>query len=127
MLEILAVDDERPNLETIRRVFRRKFEVSMALSGEEGLALLGGRLFDLALVDYSMPGMNGLCFAAQARRVQPDLPILIVTGYGDRPELSVAVDEGLCIGVLAKPWSPAELEALVLRHARARALAEPLR
>ena len=121
---VLVVDDEPNNLRTIERVFRRRYELRFAASGTEALAILAEADFDLALVDFSMPQMNGLEFLERAREIRPQMGRVIVTGNADRPELEVAVRSGLCAEVIAKPWARSQLEAVVDRFS-ARAPAKP--
>ena len=47
--------------------------------------LQNGKPIDLLITDYAMPGMTGLQLAEAARRLRPDLPILLATGYADLP------------------------------------------
>jgi CheY-like chemotaxis protein len=62
-------------------------EVIEAPSGERALAVLSSReRIDLLMTDHAMPGMSGVELARAARRLIPNLPILIATGYPDLPE-----------------------------------------
>ena len=81
--QVLIVDDE----ETIRVLFQRCFEsikphcrVVTAKSGPEALAHLELQSFDLAVVDYRMPGMNGLEFIRSARKILPEMQIILTSG-----------------------------------------------
>src|SRR5262249_24942581 len=79
---LLIVDDEELNREGLaRRLQRHNYEVTAAKSGREAIELLGGRPFDLVLLDIMMPGMNGLEVLKFLRRVDSliDLPIIMVT------------------------------------------------
>ncbi len=114
---VLVVDDDAPNARTFRRVFRERYEVLTALSGAEALALLERDPVDAAVVDYSMPGMDGLALLRQIERRSPAVARLLLTGYGDLPEILEARRTGLAT-VLSKPWDRDELE-LVLEGALA--------
>ena len=59
------------------------YDVTEASTGREGLMLLSDRAPDLMVVDFAMPGMNGLEVAQVARELMPDLPIVLATGYAD--------------------------------------------
>lgn len=102
---ILVIDDELPNLQTFRRVFRNDYVVSMASSVDEAVALIQQQPFDLALVDYSMPGKNGVHFLRAARQYQPALRCLMVTAHADLDEVKHAHQDGLAMGVIMKPWN----------------------
>ena len=76
-----------------------------AETGQQALALVrGGARTDLVITDYSMPGMTGLQLAEELRRLRPELPIVLATGYGELREASF--DELL---YLPKPFSQAAL------------------
>jgi CheY-like chemotaxis protein len=85
-----------------------------ATSGTDALDILRrGEGVDFVVTDYSMPGMNGLQFAAAARRMRPDLPILLVSGYADLPR-----DSGIDVPRIGKPYRQAELAAEIERILR---------
>jgi CheY-like chemotaxis protein len=119
--KVLLVDDDAANLRTFERAFRGEFEIASARSGEAALALLAGGPYDVALIDYSMPGMDGLQLADRIARAHPDVPRIVVTGYGDLPELLAAEERGLVLAVVMKPWDRSELRRTVGRAVRLRA------
>jgi CheY-like chemotaxis protein len=82
---ILVVDDEPECRETIAAALSANgFTVILAENGEAALKLLDdGAVFDLLLVDYDMPGMNGTAFAQAARSRRLALPVVFVTGDGE--------------------------------------------
>jgi len=105
---ILLVDDA-PDVVITTGAFLAKagFRVSRASNGKEALALLAdGERFDVLLTDFAMPGMNGVELVGKSRRIQPDLPALIVTGYADVTGQS-ALPDGVM--VLQKPVSRPDL------------------
>lgn len=80
-VRILLVDDEAEILRLLsRRLTRRGHQVSAATNGEEALARLQEVAFEVAILDYMMPGMNGLELARQCLARRPELKILILTG-----------------------------------------------
>ncbi|MBI4379672.1 MAG: response regulator [candidate division NC10 bacterium] len=81
VVRILLVDDEEAIRRLLaRRLTRRGYAVTTATDGSQALAMLEQGAFDLAILDYMMPGMNGLELAAQCRLRYPDLKVLILTG-----------------------------------------------
>ena len=87
--KILAVDDE-PDFEMlIRQRFRRQiraqeFAFRFARHGEEALAVLAEEPdIGLLLLDINMPGMDGLALLREIKARWPDLPVMMVTAYGD--------------------------------------------
>lgn len=84
---VLVVDDEEALLSLDQRFLAPdNFDVAVAASGEEALALIdeSGRIPDLLITDYMMPGMNGRQLADTLRARKPDLKVLFQTGYSDR-------------------------------------------
>jgi len=81
--------------------------VMRAHSGAQAIELLaGGAAVDAALLDYSMPGMNGAEAAQRLRALRPDLRLLFATGYAD-----TAAVPALPAQVLRKPFRAADLAA----------------
>ena len=87
MYKVLIVDDETPALrylQTIVEKFAPSYVIAgLCSSGEEALALLQKEHIDLLLTDISMPAMDGITLSLRAREQQPDIHIIIVTGYAD--------------------------------------------
>jgi CheY-like chemotaxis protein len=80
-------------------------EVIEANSGDAALAALrAGQDVDLMITDFAMPGMNGAQLAEAARRLRPDLPILLATGYAEMPNGST-----IELPRLGKPYSQQDL------------------
>jgi CheY-like chemotaxis protein len=101
---VLVVDDDELNLRTFRRAFRTDFEITCADSGAKALELLTTAPFDIALVDYAMPGMNGIDFLRAARAMRPELSAVMVTAHGDLPEVRGALAQGWVHAVIMKPY-----------------------
>jgi signal transduction histidine kinase len=81
---ILLVDDDRQVRRFIGESLRNLgYKVVDVANGQDALAQLGQMPFDLLVVDFAMPGMNGAEVARAARQAQPTLKILIVSGYAD--------------------------------------------
>ena len=83
MTTVLVVDDDAPLRERLARAFTdRGFEVAQAEDHEAALAIARARTIDRAVVDLRMPGVSGLGVVADLRALQPDMQIVVVTGYG---------------------------------------------
>jgi sigma-B regulation protein RsbU (phosphoserine phosphatase) len=94
---LLIVDDDELNRSGLtRRLQRHEYEVFAARNGREAIELLGGRRFDLVLLDIMMPGMNGLEVLKFLRRIDTllDLPIIMVTAKGESEDVVEALELG---------------------------------
>ncbi len=102
--KILCVDDESSALEGYQRILHRQFEVSTAVSGAQGLAILQKRgPFAVVISDMRMPGMNGAEFLAQVREKAPGTVRMLLTGYSDMKAAMDAVNRGRILQFLTKP------------------------
>ena len=103
--KILVVDDEPAILFTLRRILEHAgFEVHTAENGLEGLSQFRRGPWDLVTLDRSMPGMNGEEVAAEMRRLVPNVPLILITGFPN-----AILQPGLFNAILAKPFRSAEL------------------
>lgn len=116
-LKVLLVDDDADVRDSIAALLvELGCEPTPCADGFTALARAGaGDRFDVALVDYAMPGMTGVEFARRLSVARPDVPVVLMSGYLDAAEPSPWLE-----GALAKPFTP---EALRERLARARASA----
>ena len=79
---VLVVDDEdimREILETL--LTREGYQVRMAASGEAGLELARTTTFDAAIVDVMMPGMDGIAVLQELKKIDDELPVLMITAF----------------------------------------------
>ncbi|MEM6333759.1 MAG: response regulator [Planctomycetota bacterium] len=108
---ILVVDDDLMHRNrTVRAFHARGHEAIAAENGQEAMTLAGHSKFDRAVLDLRMPDTDGLSLAQQLMQVQPDLDIVILTGYGSIP---LAV-EAIRIGVIDVLTKPADADQILL-------------
>ena len=92
MAKILCIDDESAALNIRKRVLETAgHQVLTARSGEEGIELFRSEPFDLVLLDYWMPGMNGIATARELRRIKPSVPMIILSGLAQLPDETIGV------------------------------------
>ena len=107
---VLVVDDE-PDVEALfRQQFRRdlraqRFVMDFATSAPDALARIAETIDQsliLILSDINMPGMTGLEMLPKVKEIRPDVPVIMITAYGD-PETRRKAIEGGASGLLTKP------------------------
>jgi signal transduction histidine kinase/CheY-like chemotaxis protein len=117
---ILVVDDDHAVRQvTVEMARDLGCEVAQAVGGEQALALVEKLTPKLILLDYAMPGMNGLQLARTLRARGLTAPIALVTGYAELSEADIAAGE--LAGLLRKPFTIRELQVLL---AQLRAVAD---
>jgi signal transduction histidine kinase/DNA-binding response OmpR family regulator len=106
---VLVVDDEPGVIQVCQRLLERAgFHVLAITQSSEGLELLERVHVDLLLVDIRMPDVNGFQVIDQARRRQPDLAVVVMTGFGTVETAIEALRRG-ADGLILKPFAGAEL------------------
>ncbi len=110
--KVLLVDDEPMVLEALRRHLSQVASVETASNGDEGLSIIeSSGPFAVVISDMGMPGMNGVEFLEQVRRMAPDSVRLILTGQADLESTIAAVNLGRIFRFLTKPCRKEELLA----------------
>jgi response regulator RpfG family c-di-GMP phosphodiesterase len=101
------VDDELPVLEGIRITLRKRFRVTLATSGAEGLAAVRNRgPFAAVLTDMSMPAMDGIGFLTRVKELAPTTVRILLTGVTDLNTAIHVVNDGQIFRFLTKPCPP---------------------
>ena len=113
---ILIVDDDRTIVRLCQRLLERaSYRVITATDPYDGLRVLSQLRVDLLLTDIRMPMMDGFELISQAKHYQPDVPVLVMTGYGSIETALQALPRGV-EGLILKPFaSSAELVQAVQR------------
>ena len=120
--KILVVDDEEIVLLSCERVLTEEgYEVQTRLSGKEALELLAGELFDLAIVDLKMPGMDGIELLRAMKRDYPHISVIMITGYSTIESAVEAMKAG-AVDYLPKPFTPDQVTMVVKKALDARNL-----
>lgn len=116
MHRVLIVDDEMPALRFVRSIIEQNAEdfqvVGVATSGEQGLKYLQENFVDLLITDISMPGITGIELAQRARKLRPNVHIVIISGYGEFEYAQGAIQAGVD-EYLLKPVSISKVTAIL--------------
>lgn len=109
---ILVVDDEVDILDSMKDLLESSLddvEVLTAATGIEGLKILGRESVSLIVSDYKMPGMNGLEFLQEARRIAPNAPRVLVTAFPDLQIAIKAINDAGIENFFTKPFDPGQV------------------
>lgn len=111
---VLLVDDNRALVENLAEALACEGVLAdIAVSGEEALAILEDRRFDLVVTDVRMPGIGGLEVLREIHRLLPGTPVVVMTACArDSASVRGMFDEPN-VWLLEKPFSPRRLIALV--------------
>jgi CheY-like chemotaxis protein len=110
-MNVLIVDDEALHRETLAALLREEaLDVTSCERATSALALLRAqRRYNLIITDVVMPGMDGIEFAREARRLRPEIPLIVVTGHDSA--MDRLVEEGAI--ALIKPYSSDALKRVL--------------
>ena len=110
-MRVLVLDDSKTMLRIITNTLSRigHKDVTTALDGIEGMEAYNNGKFDIILTDWNMPNMNGLQFVQAIRKVDKDIPIVMITTEGGKAEVITALRAGVN-NYVVKPFTPAVLK-----------------
>ncbi|MHB8878760.1 MAG: sigma-54-dependent transcriptional regulator, partial [Myxococcaceae bacterium] len=112
---VLVIDDEPGMREMLSyELSQEGFEVETAESGMAAVEAVKRRRFDLAVTDLKMPGMDGVATVEALRTLDPDLEVIVATGYAT-VETAVACMKRGAYDYIQKPYDLAELKLLLDR------------
>lgn len=110
---LLIVDDDIVVRDSLGKWFESEgFDVTIAAGAPPALETLSHERFDLALVDIRMPGVDGIELQAKLQQIDPDMPVVIMTGYASVETAVRALKNG-AYDYITKPFDPDELVHLV--------------
>lgn len=109
---IISVDDNRVNLLLIEHLAAAiGHSVKSFLNPFDALEYIRNNDIDVALVDYMMPGMNGVELTKLLKSVQPDVPVIMITAVQDDKSVKIGAFEAGATEFLTKPIDPTEFKA----------------
>src|SRR5690625_4382929 len=103
MAKVLIVDDEAAIRRTLKDILTfEKYKVDEAKDGMEGLAKIKKSKYDLVLMDIKMPNMDGIEALERLQDIQPDLPVIMISGHANIDNAVEAVKKG-AFDFISKP------------------------
>jgi len=109
-IRLLLVDDEEGFVNVLtKRMTRRNINVTVALSGTEGIQALRKQDFDVAVLDLKMEDMDGIEVLKIFKKMYPEMAVIMLTGHGSEQ----AAKEGMEYGAFDYLTKPCELEELI--------------
>jgi len=113
---VLVIDDEEVMREILEALLGREgYRVKLASSGEEGLDLARSTQFDAAIVDVMMPGIDGIAVLEELKKIDEDLPVVMVTAFASVETAISAMKRG-AFDYITKPFKNDEV-IVVMRNA----------
>lgn len=116
---VLFVDDEKRILTALRSIFRREYEVHIANSGREALAILDTKAIDVIVSDQRMPNMLGHELLSEVHKRYPKTMRLLLTGFMDKQAIVDTINQGEIYRFISKPWNNDEIHQTIAEAALA--------
>ncbi|ETR70865.1 MAG: multi-sensor hybrid histidine kinase [Candidatus Magnetoglobus multicellularis str. Araruama] len=110
---LLIVDDEINVVKTLKRTFRKDYEVFTAASADKAIEVLAKNPVHVIISDQRMPGLTGTEFFSHIRSDYPDVVRMILTGYADIEAVIESINHGNVFRYISKPWDPDEMVSIV--------------
>ncbi len=103
MATILIIDDEKAIRKTLTEILSYEgYKIDEASDGEEGLKKFGEKPYDIVLCDIKMPKIDGIEFLEKAKDINPDVPVIMISGHGNIDTAVEAVKKG-AFDYISKP------------------------
>ncbi|MFH1542317.1 MAG: response regulator [bacterium] len=119
-VRIIIIDDENGVRESFEMILKIKdYEVKTFENGESAISSLKKDMYDMAFVDYKLPGMDGIEVLKKIKEVDPTIEVVIVTAYASESSHANAITLG-ALEYLRKPFLMEEIYELVERGLRKR-------
>jgi signal transduction histidine kinase len=121
---ILVVDDEENVIQILQDLLSESpYDVDTASTGEEALEVLGAKSYDLLLTDINLPGVNGIEVVTAAKEADPEIVVIVITGYASTGTAIDALRQG-AYDYITKPFDLWEVDQIVARGLESRRLVQ---
>ena len=115
MFHVLVIDDDEQMQFFLNEALRRQgYAVTLRKTAEEGLQVLKSDAADLVLLDIRLPGMSGLDAVGEILKIDPRVPIIMMTAHGTRDNAIDAIRRG-AYDYFTKPFRLEEMEIVIRR------------
>ena len=120
---IVLVDDEEMVLTSLKSFLNLEtdYDIKGFETPADALRYIEDNNVDLVVSDYLMPEMDGISFLGEVRKLKPDVPRIILTGYADKENAIKAINEVGLFQYIEKPWDNDDL-LIILRNGLERSL-----
>ncbi|MCL2293639.1 MAG: sigma-54 dependent transcriptional regulator [Spirochaetes bacterium] len=115
MATILIIDDDKGIQKSFSNLFGEEYKVLNGYNGKEGLEILSNNEVDLIFLDYRMPGSDGLEVLTKIKKIEPELPVVMITAYGNFE----TVIEAISLGAYDYIEKPLDIDKIALIAKRA--------
>ncbi|MDA1312899.1 MAG: response regulator [Acidobacteria bacterium] len=125
---IVIVDDEEMVLTSLRSFLRleTEYDIETFDSPAKAIERIRESTIDLVISDYLMPGMNGIEFLLEIKKLQPYATRILLTGYADKENAIKAINEVGLYQYIEKPWANEDLKLIIQNGLERRFLMERL-
>ena len=112
---VLVVDDNVEQVNILKKILVREgYEVSSAIKGTDALKIVQEEPIDVLITDMSMPEMDGITLLKKAKVIKKNLPVIIITAFGEWGPYAEALREGAA-DFLSKPFKVDEILKVLKR------------
>lgn len=125
---IVIVDDEEMVLTSLRSFLRleTEYDIETFDSPAKAIERIRESTIDLVISDYLMPGINGIEFLLEIKKLQPYATRILLTGYADKENAIKAINEVGLYQYIEKPWANEDLKLIIQNGLERRFLMERL-
>ena len=106
------MDDEFGVRESFRMLLENYYDIYTAPGGEEALNIMKQRKIHLITLDLNMPNLSGIETLREIRKIDAEVPIIILTGYGTKQDLKDALIYGVK-DIISKPFNTSKIIDLI--------------